>query len=107
MSPLPNIHRKLLLSVYQYLTMLCFNNLEAKQILMEYIPFILPHLRKRVGAAAFLYEVTRNNKLLVSNESMVTLIVEKALQSCVDLDQNFAFENFLAGDNFLDNVLTS
>ena len=33
-SPLPEIHRKLLLSVYQYLTMLCFNNLEAKQILM-------------------------------------------------------------------------
>lgn len=38
-------HRKLLLSIYQYLTLLCFNNLEAKQILMHYIPYILPHLK--------------------------------------------------------------
>ena len=87
--------------------MLCFNNLEAKQILMEYIPYILPHLSKRVGAAAFLYEVTRNNKLLVSNESMVSLIIEKSLQSCIDLDTNFAFEAMFAGENFLGDNLCS
>lgn len=48
-------HRKLLMSIYQYLTLLCFNNLEAKQILMQYIPDILPHLKNKVGAANFLY----------------------------------------------------
>lgn len=95
-SPLPDIHRKLLLSIYQYLTMLCFNNLEAKQILMQYIPNILPHLQKRVGAASFLYEVTRNNKLLVSNEEMVHLIIEKALESCHTLDLNYAFGNIFS-----------
>lgn len=66
-KPLKDNHRKLLLSIYQYLTLLCFNNLEAKQILMHYIPYVLPHLEKKVGAANFLYEVCRNNKILVSN----------------------------------------
>jgi hypothetical protein len=48
-------HKRLLLSIYQYLTLLCFNNLEAKQILMPYIGYILPHLKEKVGAASFLY----------------------------------------------------
>lgn len=78
-STLKENHRKLLMSIYQYLTLLCFNNLEAKQILMQYIPDILPHLKNKVGAANFLYEVTRNNKLLVSNEEMVTMIIEQSL----------------------------
>ena len=73
------LHRKLLFSIYQYLTMLCFNNLEAKQILMDYIPDILPHLGKKVGASNFLYEVCVNNKLLVNNEEIVSLIIDKAL----------------------------
>lgn len=88
-------HRKLLLSIYQYLTLLCFNNLEAKQILMPYIEFVLPHLKEKVGAASFLYEVTRNNKLLVSNEQLVNLIIEKALDSCVELERSFALCSFL------------
>jgi hypothetical protein len=34
---------------------------------MQYIPDILPHLSKKVGASNFLYEVCINNKLLVNN----------------------------------------
>jgi len=60
-------HRRLLFSIYQYLTLLCFNNMKAKHILMRYIPDILKHLNKKVGAASFLYEVCINNKLLVNN----------------------------------------
>jgi len=52
---------------------------------MKYIPDILPHLNKRVGAACFLYEVCINNKILVNNDEMVNLIFEKALTSCIDL----------------------
>lgn len=48
-------HRRLLFSIYQYLTLLCFNNMKAKHILMKYIPDILLHLNKKVGAASFLY----------------------------------------------------
>ena len=47
-------HQDLLRSIFQYLTLLCFNFLEAKQILMEYIPDILPYLSRQVGAAAFI-----------------------------------------------------
>jgi hypothetical protein len=61
------IHRWLLFSIYQYLTLLCFNNMKAKHIFMKYIPFVIPHLNKRVGAASFLYEVCINNKILVNN----------------------------------------
>lgn len=88
-------HRKLLLSIYQYLTLLCFNNLEAKQILMPYIPYILPHLKEKVGAASFLYEVTRNNKLLVSNEELVNLIIESAVDSCSKLEQTYAIADLI------------
>ena len=66
-SKITEIHRRLLFSIYQYLTLLCFNNMKAKHILMKYIPDILKHLGKKVGAASFLYEVCINNKLLVNN----------------------------------------
>lgn len=62
---------------------------------MPYIEFVLPHLKEKVGAASFLYEVTRNNKLLVSNEQLVILIIEKALDSCVELERSFALCSFL------------
>ena len=74
-----DIHFKLLRSIYQYLTLLCFNNLESKQIMIPYIPDVLPHLKKQVGAAAFIYTVCRDNKLLVSNEELVTQIIEASL----------------------------
>lgn len=35
---------------------------------MKYIPVILPHLKKKVGADSFIYEITRNNKILINNE---------------------------------------
>lgn len=60
--------------------------MEAKQCLMHYIPDILPHLKKKVCADSFLFEVTRNNKLLVSNEEMVTKIIDAVLDSCLALD---------------------
>ena len=68
---LPPIHKKLLRSIYQYLTLLCFNNLEAKQCLMQYIPDILPHLRKNVWADSFIYEVCKNNQILINDEELV------------------------------------
>ena len=57
----------------------------------------------KVGAASFLYEVTRNNKLLVSNMEMVSLIVEKALESCVALDSSFVFADNILGENLSSN----
>jgi hypothetical protein len=85
-SQITEIHRKLLFSIYQYLTLLCFNNMKAKHILMRYIPDILKHLNKKVGAASFLYEVCINNKLLVNNEELVSMILDKALKACVSLE---------------------
>jgi hypothetical protein len=61
--------------------------MKAKHIFMEYIPFIIPHLNKRVGAASFLYEVCINNKILVNNEQLVQQIIEGALNSCIELEQ--------------------
>ncbi len=66
-NPISETHRRLLFSIYQYLTLLCFNNLEAKQILMKFVPDVIPHIGKRVGASNFVYQVAINNKLLVSN----------------------------------------
>ena len=43
-NPLSELHRKLLFSIFQYLTLLCYNYLEAKQILMEFIPEVLPFI---------------------------------------------------------------
>lgn len=55
-------------------------------MLMHYIPDILPHLGKKVGADSFLFMVCKSNKLLVSNEVVVTNIIDAALKSCVDLE---------------------
>lgn len=52
---------------------------------MNYIPYILPHLNKRVGAASFLYEVCINNKLLVNSEERVKMIIDGALNACIAL----------------------
>lgn len=80
------IHRRLLFSIYQYLTLLCFNNMKAKHILMKYIPDVLKHLSKKVGAASFLYEVCINNKLLVNNVELVKTIFDGALNACKKLE---------------------
>ena len=80
------IHRNILFAIYQYLALLCFNSLESKQKLMEYVPFILPHLKRRVGASNFLYQVCLNNKMLISNTALVRVIIDSALDACVKLD---------------------
>ncbi len=85
-SMITEIHRRLLFSIYQYLTLLCFNNMKAKHILMKYIPDVVKHLNKKVGAASFLYEVCINNKLLVNNEELVSTILDKALSACTSLE---------------------
>lgn len=85
--PLNNIHRKIMFGIYQYLTLLCFNNLDGKQKLIEYVLDILPHLSKKVGAANFLYQVTLNNKNLISNTDLVAKIVDGALEACLELDK--------------------
>ena len=77
--PLPEVHRRILFAIYHYLALLCFNNLDAKQKLMQFVPFILPHLKHRVGAANFLYQVTVNNKNLIANTTMVAKIIDGAL----------------------------
>ncbi len=46
---------------------------------MHYIPDVLPHLSKKVGAANFIYEVSINNKLLVNNQELVVKIIDGAL----------------------------
>jgi len=61
--------------------------MKAKHFFMKYIPDIMPHLNKRVGAASFLYEVCINNKILVNSEEVVNSIIEGALNSCVELEQ--------------------
>jgi hypothetical protein len=53
---------------------------------MSYIPFVIPHLNKKVGAANFLYQVSINNKLLVSDYNMVKIIIDGALDACNSLD---------------------
>lgn len=81
--PLNKIHRRILFSIYHYLALLCFNNLEGKQKLMEYIVDALPHLKKSVGAANFLYHVTLNNKNLIANTGLVAKIIDGALEACI------------------------
>lgn len=85
--PLNKIHRRILFSIYHYMALLCFNNLEGKQKLMEYIVDVLPHLKKRVGAANFLYHVTLNNKNLIANTGLVAKIIDGALEACIELDK--------------------
>jgi hypothetical protein len=60
--------------------------MKAKHILMKFIPDVLKHLNKKVGAASFLYEVCINNKLLVNNEELVSSILEGALNACISLE---------------------
>jgi hypothetical protein len=52
---------------------------------MTYVELILPHLKRRVGAANFLYQVTLNNKMLISNTSLVKKIIDGALEACIDM----------------------
>ena len=80
------IHRWLIFSIFQYLTLLCFNNTKAKHLFMNYISDILPYLTKRVGAPSFLYEVCINNKILVNNFELVEMIFDGALNSCIELE---------------------
>ena len=54
---------------------------------MQYIPDVLPHLGKKVGAANFLYHVTLNNKNLISNTDLVGKIIDGALEACLELDK--------------------
>ena len=86
-NPLSELHRKLLFSIFQYLTLLCYNYLEAKQILMEFIPEVLPFMKMKVGAANLICELCKNNKLLVSKEEIVTSIIDAALESCISFEQ--------------------
>lgn len=60
-------HYRLVRSIYMYLTLLAYNNLENKQKLMEYIPIALNHLTYKVGAPNFISEVCFNNNLLVND----------------------------------------
>ena len=39
--------------------------------MIQYVPYVLKYLRKRVGAAYFIYVVCYNNKTLISNEELV------------------------------------
>lgn len=85
--PLNQVHRRILFSIYHYLALLCFNNLEGKQKLMEYVLDVIPHLKRRVGAANFLYHVTLNNKNLIANTGLVGKIIDGALEACIELDR--------------------
>ena len=49
---------------------------------MKYIPDVIPHIGKRVGASRFIYAVSVNNKLLVSNEHYLKLITDGSLKAC-------------------------
>ena len=62
---------------------------------MEFIPDILPYLKRQVGAAAFISEICKNNKILVNNEEVVTSIIEASLESCLDLDRAILFANLI------------
>lgn len=86
-QPLNAIHRKILFAIYQYLALLCFNNLDGKQKLMEYVLDAIPHLSKKVGAANFLYQVTLNNKNLIANTGLVSKIIDGCLEACIELDK--------------------
>lgn len=77
------------------MTLVCFNNLEAKQLMIEYIPDVLPHLKRKVGAANFIYVVASNNKTLISNEDLVQKIIEAALDACVSTESTLIVQNIL------------
>lgn len=62
--------------------------MKAKHLFMQYIPDILVHLNKKVGASSFLYEVCINNKILVNNEELVSMIFERALTSMIELERD-------------------
>jgi hypothetical protein len=81
-EPRTNEQRWLLFAIYNYLTLLVFNNLENKQHLMPYIRLVLPHLKYRVGAAQFIYNICYNNKILVNSEDLVKEIIEAIIEAC-------------------------
>jgi hypothetical protein len=56
--------------------------------MIEYIPYVLAHLNKRVGAASFIYVVCVNNKTLINNEEIVSMIIEAALDACISFNIN-------------------
>jgi hypothetical protein len=60
---------------------------------MEFVPFILPHLKRRVGASNFLYQVCLNNKMLISNTALVRQIIDSALDACIKLDIEDGFSS--------------
>lgn len=70
-EPTTEDHYRLLCSIYNYLTLLVFNNIENKQHMMQYIRLVLPHLEYRVGTPQFIYHVCYNNKLLINDEPFV------------------------------------
>lgn len=89
-APRTREQRWLLFAIYNYLTLLVFNNLENKQHLMQYIRLVLPHLQYRVGAAQFIYNICFNNKILVNSEDIVKEIVEAIITAC----GNFSIDDY-------------
>lgn len=81
-EPATEDHYRLLCSIYNYLTLLVFNNIENKQHMMQYIRLVLPHLEYRVGTPQFIYHVCYNNKLLINDEPFVREIVEAIIKAC-------------------------
>lgn len=63
--------------------------------MIEYIPDVLPHLKRKVGAANFIYVVASNNKTLISNEDLVQKIIEAALDACVSTESALIVQNIL------------
>ena len=51
------------------------------------LPLLLPHLKRRVGAANFLYHVCLNNKMLIADTALVRIIIDGALEACIELDR--------------------
>lgn len=63
--------------------------------MISYVPYILPHLSKKVGASYFMYVVCYNNKILISDEDIVAKIIESSLEACIAGDNENMYKIIL------------
>ncbi len=81
------LQKKILAVVYLYLSLLSYNNSQAKQILMHSLVWVIPHLKLKVGAENLIYHVSVNNKLLINNEEIIPQIIDGVLEACLEVDK--------------------
>ncbi|CAD8049274.1 unnamed protein product [Paramecium sonneborni] len=92
----PTIYWKLLHSIYDFLTILIWNNSENKQVIMnnkQLIQSLEQHLKFNIGTIDFLKALYADNKALLYSEREMTFILQSVVPVCNDLSINNYFKS--------------